>query len=276
MNSLILLGNLMERTRGLGRWWKKSLRALAGEHLAFSFGYLPLVSDLKKTSLGLRRLPADLKRINSHPRVITGTDVCQGEISLSFAGITGYASTAPAEPDASWWHPVYNTQAAPVRIVGVRGRNSRTFDGEGFRALDLLMSRYGGSGPVDLAWELVPFSFVLDWFVDLRPLIDSLDNALMGNNKSVDYIWQSEKWALDIQYVKHRQLAVSHAGNVTKHDWSWDNNIVGYTRLREYRRSLLLDVTPTVTASGRFGKKQGALGASLFYQNVANLRRRMR
>lgn len=255
---------------------KKSLRALANEHLAWSFGYLPLASDLAKTQRGLKALPKILKSLKGGVRVVTKTAKTEGDLTFDFSGLAGYSSTPPSTPNATYWHPFINNGAKPYMVAGVTGRTTRTYQTEGFQALDTVLSKWLSTGPVSLAWELVPFSFVLDWFVDLRPVLDSLDNTFTGSQTSIDYGWFTEKRGYDIQYVKHRATALSTSGNITIHDWPQDGEIIGYTRSQYYRRRVLLDVKPTVTSSNRFGKKQGLLSLALFYQNVANLSSRLR
>jgi hypothetical protein len=38
------------------------------------------------------------------------------------------------------------------------------------------MSQSGFTNPVSLAWELLPFSFVVDWFLPIGPYLESLDS----------------------------------------------------------------------------------------------------
>jgi hypothetical protein len=254
----------------------KSLGELNNQFLAFNFGLAPLWSDMKKTCRELTHMDNNLLKLSNHPRRITSTATADGILSVRLDDIPGYSANAPGTPDTSWWHPfIMSGDDKPLMVVGVHGLDSRTYDTPGFRALDHVMKRIVGTGPVSLAWELTRFSFVLDWFVDVKPVLDWLDGALTDSKKSIKYSWYSEKVTCDVRFIKHRCMAVSTAGNVTLQDWPDDGNTCARTKYKRYRRNLL-DMTPTVTSSGRFGKKQGMLSLALFYQSVANLKRLMR
>lgn len=41
------------------------------------------------------------------------------------------------------------------------------------------LSRYGFTNPIALAYELVPYSFVLDWWINLGDVLASLDNLTL-------------------------------------------------------------------------------------------------
>lgn len=47
------------------------------------------------------------------------------------------------------------------------------------------LSRLGLTNPALLAWELVPFSFVADWFVNIGDCLQSLDNPLQISGLTV-------------------------------------------------------------------------------------------
>lgn len=46
------------------------------------------------------------------------------------------------------------------------------------------MSRYSSLNPVSIAWELLPFSFVVDWFYDIGGYLRSAETALVSNQGS--------------------------------------------------------------------------------------------
>jgi hypothetical protein len=255
-------------------WAAKTLKQLNNQFLASSFGYQPLISDLKRTYKGIKTLRRDIQALSRKSVRLTSAQSCSGSLAYSWTGISGYSSSIPSVPDTTFFHP--STDVVVRRVAGVWGRHLRQYNSSGFDALDVTLAKYGGTGPVSLAWELVPFSFVLDWFLDLRPVIDALDNTLTGGSKVIDGVWTSEKWTSNVRFVKHRCISQNRSTlNSTLQDWPQDGSEIGYSNASHYHRSLS-DVTPLVTASGRFGKKQKLLSASLFYQSVANLKSRMR
>jgi hypothetical protein len=47
------------------------------------------------------------------------------------------------------------------------------------------LAEYSSLNPVSIAWELVPFSFVVDWFYDLGSFFRNAETAFLYNNKFV-------------------------------------------------------------------------------------------
>jgi hypothetical protein len=161
--------------------------------------------------------------------------------------------------DLPYFHQSLRTDVCKM-VATVRGYRSVQYSSKLFSQLDYMMSRFGVTGPASLAWELVPFSFVVDWFVDLRGITDRLDNLLTGNTKKILDICLSEK--LDMT----GKTSVRNYGGYTS---SNDGEVIQETQLKYYHRSL--GVAPSIVApSGRFGKKQASLLAALLYQQVAN------
>jgi hypothetical protein len=116
-----------------------------------------------------------------------------------------------------------------------------------------------------LAWEKVPFSFVVDWFVDLTGLVDFLDNAIVGKNKKIDRCWKSEKYHVLIPSYKHIQ------GGSQFMFPTLDGQQITLSEVRYYHREPM-DPNLSIGLSGRFGKKQATLSMALFYQMIANLK----
>jgi hypothetical protein len=127
--------------------------------------------------------------------------------------------------------------------------------------LAYLIDRFGLSGPATTAWELVPLSFVVDWFVDLRNVTDRLDNALTGGSKQIIDVCISEKvYAKTIGTIQsYGPYVINQAGSVmAESEWHL------------YTRNPVTDFNK-VRFAGRFGKKQASLSAALIYSKVANL-----
>jgi hypothetical protein len=64
-----------------------------------------------------------------------------------------------------------------------------------FQKADYLLSRFATS-PASLAWEKVPFSFVVDWFVDLRGVLSTLDSLVGFNPYETVSLTKSVKYEL--------------------------------------------------------------------------------
>lgn len=251
-------------------WWHKSLKALAGEYLAFQFGYAPLVSDIGKTARGLSHLRRDLRRLvySGNQRKVA-TAYVSGNYANAFDGIYGYAATAPSTPNSSFWHPRDSSQA-PRLLVGVEGTSTKRLESAGFIAADYLLNKYVSSGPATLAWELVPFSFMLDWFLDLRPVLDALDQTLMSNPSVLKNVWVSEKRVIQYDVIKHLSAQDEGKDGSTYQD-PYNGQAIGRCSSKYYRR-YKTELRPKVQLSHKFGKKQGTLTGALFIQTCANLK----
>lgn len=149
-------------------------------------------------------------------------------------------------------------------VVGVRGHRNIDYNLDAFKKLQYLINRFGSSGPASFVWERIPFSFVVDWFVDLSSIVGALDNALTGFNQRLDDGWCSEKWSALVPVFKHKYV-----------NWTSDKDgqQTALYEMSYYHREYL---EPRITwgLRDRFGKKQASYLAAVLHQLVANLRRR--
>lgn len=242
----------------------KTFDELANMHLGWSFGFAPLISDLRKVWRDLPRLKANLRKLarnQNRPHSVMRS--CAGSVNFTPDAYSGYqAVTDPV--GTGWWHEDLKPIVAPIRIGGVRGRHMVDYKSDSLQMLDYLLSRYIATGPVDLLWEKVKFSFVVDWFVDSQDFIGLLDNSLTGNRKKITGAWSSEKYHYLIPIYKKEY---------SKWEYPMDGSQIALYELSSYNRKPE-NIVHSVRESGRFGKKQAGLSASLIYQMIANLRRK--
>jgi hypothetical protein len=234
----------------------------SNQFLSYSFGYAPLVSDIRKTVRGMSSIRTQLRQLHGRKtQQITRVKSTFGEIS--YPGIID-----PSDPawTSGYARRIFPTSQA-VRRVGLHGISRVKYESTLFRELDYILSRYIASGPVNLAWEKVPFSFVFDWFVDTSDIIGRLDNTLMGGRKEIQDMWTSVKAScITPVYFKNNT-------SVLMFD-EFQGAQVGLSEFRYYHREPLVLPGPSTGSSGRFGKKQSLLSLALFNQMVANLRKR--
>lgn len=127
-------------------------KALAENWLALQYGWKPLLQDLHDSFESIARL----KLGNIHPQV---------------ARATAYAF------EVSTYDLNLNTAYKPKTGTCVMTREWTTRYGLRYVIDDHLTSFLAQSGitnPIALGWELVPFSFVVDWFLPIGPYLDSL------------------------------------------------------------------------------------------------------
>ena len=123
-------------------------RALANAWLAYSYGWRPYaqsVHDMQQTI-------ADIVDRNSNNVEATGTGHASGGSSGTYYGKIRQSSN---------WH-------GSARCVLKATIDSPTAHN---------ITKMGLSNPASIAWELTPFSFVVDWFVPVGNVLDALTAA---------------------------------------------------------------------------------------------------
>jgi len=245
-----------------------ALSTVTGLHLGWSFGVAPIISDMRKLS----RATASFKRRLAQAAASAGTEVSvhaktSGRVVEYLIPDTGTGLLPVGYgtgPDVGkYWTTSPKSEGVCVQVATVTGVRSIRYSMDVFKRLDFLISRFGAGGPASLAWELVPFSFVLDWFVDLHEVLNAVDNALTGSTRHISGACVSRKWDA-ICDVYHTQINSTNTS-------IYDGKQVAQVRLSSYTRSPMSLNNP-LSLSGRFGKKQALLTASLIGQLTANLR----
>jgi hypothetical protein len=151
----------------------------------------------------------------------------------------------------------------PTRIITILGVNKEQYDSKAFANLDYVLRKFGGSGPASYIWEKIPYSFVIDWFADLRGVMNAIDNVLTGNTKRIMDACISEHYKVRIPSCLTSDYGLATLTLPVNHTpMSW-------TTVERYTREPFVP-TSKVVASGRFGKKQLALAGALLYQKIAN------
>lgn len=135
----------------------RNRKRYASNWLQFQYGVRPLVGDLYASMDLLAdrlRIPLPVRKVE-----VTATTLASGD-----SGTFGYSSKPWAQSHQERWLCYY------------------TVTSEGKK----LGTSLGFTNPLLLAWELVPYSFVIDWFVNVGEVLGSLD-ALSGVDRSVLY-----------------------------------------------------------------------------------------
>lgn len=245
-------------TAGAIRNWSQ---LVSGAYLYYSFGIAPLISDMAKIYKSVAKIDRQLKMNRSHAgKVVNLHSICHGTCALTGLD-NGYGS--PGTSGKYWSTEIIGDK--PKRIVTVQGIRIQRYETEVFQNLDFMLKKFLSGGPASFLWERIPYSFVVDWFVDLSGVVDSLDRFLTFNPANIKQTCYSIGYNLKFPVKKFPQLPNWPSSSS---DWT----ITALNELSYYHRSPYSS-SPMVGESGRFGKKQIGLSAALLTQIVSNLRR---
>ncbi len=129
---------------------RESVRSLSNIYLEFHFGWVPLMKDIH-----------DAMEVIQHP--------------IKPHRVKGSATTFRPDPRPGL---LRTEDATHVRIETCTGQWKTTFTQRAEIIVSnpnlAKMQQWGVVNPLSIAWELVPFSFVLDWFVNVGDYLNSL------------------------------------------------------------------------------------------------------
>lgn len=160
---------LLDRPR---RTWSKQT---SSDWLKFQYGVTPLMNDVHDSMKALKT-GIDRNDMYLQKRVLRKSNK-----SWTLKGASVFNSLEP-------------------RITEVDGLRRTTVYGRARNKNSLLLTSlgaYGFTNPVSLAWEVIPFSFVVDWWFNVGDVLQSLDNALYFDDFRTyvvtkrAYLWQT-------------------------------------------------------------------------------------
>lgn len=140
------------KTLGIPR---KQLRGtISNRWLELQYGWMPLLSDLHGS---VEELQAGLARPRTRKINVRVSESTEGVLPNYWA------------PWAKKYSEIIGTNKTVVKVVVYLRQES------------LAASRLGITNPVNLAWELLPYSFVIDWFIPIGNWLNSLDAGIGFN-----------------------------------------------------------------------------------------------
>ena len=120
-----------------------------------------------------------------------------------------------------------------------------------------MMQQFGIANPVAIAWELVPFSFVLDWFVNVGDYLNSLTDFVGVELKNASYTTFTRYSG---KYTKVQTPLRPSSDN--SHDWSWNCEKASCVR----RVGIGAGPSIRLRAAKPWGIRRGLAAASLLMQ----------
>lgn len=151
-DKLLLLAKL--RLGGLS-----SVKAISSAWLEYRYGWSPLLSDIYGSlDESIRVVINNIERVKARSS--------EGLAPQSQVNAPSSVGTFTGTVSHSGKH---------VCEIGIR-----------FRTNGHDIDRWASLNPVSIAWELTPYSFVVDWFLDIGGYIRNLETSLLYSNSFVD------------------------------------------------------------------------------------------
>jgi hypothetical protein len=245
----------LERTAYAWKGFQKALKGLrrasrrfASAYLAYQFGIAPLLSDLKKSKNYLDKIANDFRRFatdsNQHKSIVLSAP-------MPWSAVTSGSGT------------VTRTQ---LRVTfPAQQRYTLTYRYKRFLAdtfvdkVQFLALKLGFTDLAEIAWELIPYSFIVDWFVDTSGLLQLIDDSLGLDPIQTISITKSRKWQGEIDVF--RDVYGYGTGNL---------KVAGRkaTTSYSYYERWPLGRSNYVGPSNRFGNKQMLLTLALARQRL--------
>jgi len=257
--------------RFMHKGWRSALRkgggAMSSMYLAWMFGFKPLISDIKACGKSFETLRRDIDRwrtkgIARYSATSTIKMIIDPQQEWSLGSVPGV--TYPLRRDR---YEVTAAKHPTIRYV-LRVRPTETVCRALLGQIDYVLERYA-STLATMAWELVPYSFVVYWFVDMRGLLRAIDDALGVTPYEVISFPRS------YSYVTQTAVHGSYYSPCTETLLGGPYELA-HCNYSHYERRLALVDTHKVVPKLRFGKTQAAELAALIVQYFSTGRRTVR
>jgi len=234
---------------GMRSFLKRASRDASNKYLAAVFGILPLITDANSIVNYLKKVRDGFERFKSSP---------VKRVSRVFNSSSQF-SYGPSGTNETVYTYQGRASETPVTRYVLTYREKVRFQTELFQRVQYLINRFGSGGPASFAWELVPFSFVVDWFVDTTSVVNWLDSLLENDRIETLSLTRSRLYCLECDAFK----------SVSRTD---DHTVIASYKLgsainQMYERVPLVRTTYVDTAR-RFGKKQTAIALALLRQRL--------
>jgi hypothetical protein len=153
-----------------------------------------------------------------------------------------------------------------AKVVGVQGAifHCRFTDKGGFD-----LKRWSSLNPITLAWETLPYSFVVDWAYDIGGMLRSLETSLLYDTQFLSG-YSTELWAYDAYHTQSGKIGIYQGGQgFEARECTSSYKFVRFDRVR--LGSFPLPNLPTFKV--KLGSERMLSAASLLAQNLSGRER---
>jgi hypothetical protein len=245
-------------TAGAVRRFRHLAKTASGAFLAWKFGLKPILSDIEAIHRYLPKLQSDVKRHADGDKIRYSS---VGRPVWTFVATGSQGSLNGHVVDIRQPHGKLNSdpEVRYVLVVKPTVKYGTTF----FQKADAFMTRFATS-PASLLWEKIPFSFVVDWFVDLRGVLRAVDNSVGFAPYEVVSFTRSHSYHLESSLTWENRNSCDGAS-------LWKVTC-GTAEHKHYERIPVSMGPSGPTLRPRFGKSQAGISAALITQYLSKLR----
>jgi hypothetical protein len=174
----------------------RRLKDLASNYLWFQYGALPTVSDLEQIWNAMKKKSPYLDK-------------------NGFRTLTSYhEDTFSPDPRLDPWAPKY--------VLEQHLKLAISKDDDLFTNLAIQMESLGVFPSLTNIWDLVPYSFVLDWFINIGDFLDRIDTRQRIERLNVKYVTMSTKKTTSFDLMRSPTPILGHLDLVQYHRWTVD------------------------------------------------------
>lgn len=246
------------------RYWyngnlRKFIKTASGSFLAWKFGVSPILSDMMAVH---RSLPKLKKEVQRHGDQDASRYSVIADIACNFDRTPwqrDFATNGKLISEVTYQGLVHKSPV--LRYVLVVKPKSK-YHSQFFKSADYMMTKFASS-PASLAWEITPWSFVVDWFVDLRGVLRQLDRVLGTEPYETTSLTKSLSYHLETNiFHKYYTSCVNQTEPL-------NDQRSGRAEFLHYERSVVSAGGTVPQWKPRFGKNQAGISAALIAQKLA-------
>lgn len=158
------------------RTFKEVAKTSVNTDLGYRFGVAPVIGDVKALLGVLSKVQEHVNNLSSRSgKDLVYKHTISKSLSESEDAVTGYVSRVPYTGNI----PITATHEFVVkRTMFVRANVKYSVSDSTFAAQ--ILRDLGFMSPLATAWDLLPFSFVFDYFVDFGSKLTELENRISG------------------------------------------------------------------------------------------------
>lgn len=248
------------RKMSLGRACLQIAKSSADADLYYQFGVKPAISDISDALDAHSKVSSRLQYLRSAAGRFVPVRVRQ-DLMSDFDGSIPEVSSNPNDSTRWQWVTTNMVSSATIGCWG-RVRDDIRFRGDWAAYLQY----FGINKVIGLAWELIPFSFVVDWFTNAQERINSMTRLQTGGpfTEFCNFCTSVKKRKVDELFLVPG-YDLSFSGNMIE-----PSSVTSVAKITtvDYRRSLSIPDTSGLLDFSSLGLFHGITGAGLIIQRL--------